>query len=831
VITVSQRSDRIYRLTYLSACGLFLITLVLLIVPRTLVHAAGAPVSVWMTTADQKNLLTPQTNAPTFTTGKSSASQTITVDENTAYQQMTGFGSAMTDTTTWLFADKLTPANRNAVMTQLYSPTNGIGLSITRQPMWGSDSNHQNTTGSYDDNGGNADDTSLSHFSIAHDNAYVIPILQQAKALNPNFKILATTWTKGLPNWLENDTNSQDVDPKCTYQSTVPPQYYTQYADYFVKFIQAYKNAGLPIWAITPMNEPDCAQYTVAISASVENTLIKNYLGPDLKGSGVLIFGYDHNWNDPAYANTLLNDATTRSYLSGIAWHMYAGQPSEMSTEESQYPGLQQYMTEYSPPLNESWSSLGSYGEQIDITSERNWSKSMVMFSTANDTQGIEGEGSCYQGCGGIVSVNEETGGYTLTPTYYALGQTSKFVLPGAVRISSNTFGDMTQFGSNNSLDDVAYKNLDGSKALVVVNNTAASSTFGVQWGNQTFTYTMPSKAIATFTWAGTQPIPTPTPTPTPNTAGYAINAGGAATGSFLADAYYSGGSTYSTTSSIDTSAVSNPAPQAVYQTERYGNVTYTLPGLVPGAQYTVRLHEAESYWTSSGQRTFNMAINGQQVLSNFDIYAAAGGANKAVVQQFTATADSSGQIAIQFTGVKDNAKVNGIEILAGSSSTPTPTATATPTATSTPGSTPTPTPTATPTATSTPGSTPTPTPTATPTATPTSVTGGLACSIQYAVTNQWAGGFGTSVTVTNTGTTTINGWTLTWAFANGQTITQIWNATDTQTGSNVSVTNLSYNGTIAPGGNTNFGFNGSWNGSNSTPTAFTLNGTTCTVV
>jgi cellulase/cellobiase CelA1 len=217
--------------------------------------------------------------------------------------------------------------------------------------------------------------------------------------------------------------------------------------------------------------------------------------------------------------------------------------------------------------------------------------------------------------------------------------------------------------------------------------------------------------------------------------------------------------------------------------------------------------------------------------LSNFDIYAAAGGANKAVVQQFTATADSSGQIAIQFTGVKDNAKVNGIEILAGSSSTPTPTATATPTATSTPGSTPTPTPTATPTATSTPGSTPTPTPTATPTATPTSVTGGLACSIQYAVTNQWAGGFGTSVTVTNTGTTTINGWTLTWAFANGQTITQIWNATDTQTGSNVSVTNLSYNGTIAPGGNTNFGFNGSWNGSNSTPTAFTLNGTTCTVV
>jgi glucosylceramidase len=501
----SRRSGLAYRLPFLSACGILLVALLLLVVPPMLVHAAGPSVSVWMTTADQKNLLTKQTNAPTFTTGKSSATKIITVNENVAYQQMTGFGSAMTDATTWLFADKLTAANRTSVMTRLYSPTSGIGLTIARQPMWGSDSNHSNTTGSYDDNGGKADDTSLSHFSIAHDSAYVIPILKQAKALNPNFKILATTWTKGLPNWLENDTNSHDVDSKCTYQSTVPPQYYTQYANYFVKFIQAYKSNGLPIWAITPMNEPDCAQYTVAISASVENNLIKNYLGPDLKGSGVLILGYDHNWNDPGYANTLLNDATTRSYLSGIAWHMYVGQPSQMSTEHTKYPSLQQYMTEYSPSLKESWNSLGSFGEQIDITSERNWSKSMVMFSTANDTQGIEGEGSCYKGCGGIVSVNEATGGYTLTPTYYALGQTSKFVLPGAMRISSNTFGNMTQFSSNSSLDDVAYKNPDGSKALVVVNNTSASSTFGVQWGSQSFTYTLPSKAIATFTWAGTQ--------------------------------------------------------------------------------------------------------------------------------------------------------------------------------------------------------------------------------------------------------------------------------------------------------------------------------------
>lgn len=144
-----------------------------------------------------------------------------------------------------------------------------------------------------------------------------------------------------------------------------------------------------------------------------------------------------------------------------------------------------------------------------------------------------------------------------------------------------------------------------------------------------------------------------------------------------------------------------------------------------------------------------------------------------------------------------------------------------TPTPTATSGTTPTPTPTA--------GTTPTPTPTAgtTPTPTPTQVSG-TACKVQYTITNQWPGGFGTSVTITNTGSTSINGWTLSWSFANGQTITQLWNGSYTQSGSNVSVTNLSYNGTIAPGGTTNFGFNGAWSGSNAAPTSFKLNGVAC---
>jgi hypothetical protein len=162
-------------------------------------------------------------------------------------------------------------------------------------------------------------------------------------------------------------------------------------------------------------------------------------------------------------------------------------------------------------------------------------------------------------------------------------------------------------------------------------------------------------------------PTPTATSTPTSGSGGVQINSGGAASGSFVADTDFSGGSTVTSSNTIDTSGVSNPAPQAVYQSNRYGTFSYTIPNLSPGASYTVRLHFAETYWTAAGQRTFNVSINGQQVLSNFDIFAAAGAANKAVIEQFTATANSSGQIALQFTTVKDNAQVNGIEILPAS--------------------------------------------------------------------------------------------------------------------------------------------------------------------
>jgi hypothetical protein len=131
-----------------------------------------------------------------------------------------------------------------------------------------------------------------------------------------------------------------------------------------------------------------------------------------------------------------------------------------------------------------------------------------------------------------------------------------------------------------------------------------------------------------------------------------------------VADTDFTGGIATGHNKTVDTSKVSNPAPQKAYQDYRYGNFTYSIPGLKAGASYTVRLHFAEIYWSKAGQRIFNVKLNGQQALSNFDIFATAGGADKAIVKQFTTTADASGKITIQFARVRDNAQVNAIEVI-----------------------------------------------------------------------------------------------------------------------------------------------------------------------
>lgn len=145
----------------------------------------------------------------------------------------------------------------------------------------------------------------------------------------------------------------------------------------------------------------------------------------------------------------------------------------------------------------------------------------------------------------------------------------------------------------------------------------------------------------------------------------YSVNSGGSAASPFTADAYFSGGNAGSTSSAIDTSGVINPAPQTVYQTERWNNNTYTFTNLIAGTSYKVRLHFAEIFYNTAGVRRFNVFINGAQILANYDIFADAGAKNKATIKEYTIAANGSGQIIIQYAnGASDNAKSSGIEIL-----------------------------------------------------------------------------------------------------------------------------------------------------------------------
>jgi len=174
--------------------------------------------------------------------------------------------------------------------------------------------------------------------------------------------------------------------------------------------------------------------------------------------------------------------------------------------------------------------------------------------------------------------------------------------------------------------------------------------------------YTMPGRINDHGLVVGTsqgQPVTWDAPANPP----HQISAGGPAVCPYAADTDFTGGKTSVHTVTVDTSAVLDPAPQQVYQSLRFGNFTYTIPGSVAGSSHRVRLHFAETFWTTVGQRLFNVNINGARVLTDYDIVAAAGGARKAVVEEFTVPADSNGQYVISFSTVRDNAAVSGIEI------------------------------------------------------------------------------------------------------------------------------------------------------------------------
>jgi len=452
-----------------------------------------AGVSVFLTDLGAGTYLAGQP-AVSWRTGQPPDTPTITVDTRRQYQEITGFGASFTDSSAWLVGTRLDSEQRDAVMRDLFS-REGIGLSFLRQPMGASDFAVSGNY-SYDDMPAGQTDPTLAHFSVDHDRSYIIPLLRQARRLNPQLTVMATPWSP--PGWMKTSDSM--------IGGTLRPDAYRPLADYFTRFLEAYAAAGVPVRYITPQNEPLYEPFGypgMSFSAEQEDNLIKNYLGTQLRDHKLRtgILGYDHNWDVIGYPETMYADPAAAGYVAGTAWHCYGGEVGTQAVSHNNYPNKPAFHTECSGGEWEGDAQAGfAAGLGLVIDATRNWAQGVIRWNMALDQNNGPTNGGCLT-CRGVVTVQQDAAGhwsYTRTADYWALGQASKFVRPGAHRAASSTLGA-------GNVQDVAFVNPDGSTALVAFNSGTSQKTFQVRWGNRWFSYALAGGAAATFTWAGTE--------------------------------------------------------------------------------------------------------------------------------------------------------------------------------------------------------------------------------------------------------------------------------------------------------------------------------------
>lgn len=457
---------------------------------NTTARAANEAVNIWLTTGDQSKLLAAQNNI-NFAADAGTNANTITVDENTTYQSIDGFGFCLTGGSAQLL-NGMGATQQSALLNELFATgTNQIGISYLRLSIGASDLSSSDFT--YDDRPAGQTDVNLNNFSIAAENTDLIPILKKILAINPNIKILATPWT--APVWMKVNTTGNNGFTGGSLNTA----YYGSYANYFVKYIQAMKAQGITIDAITPQNEPENPYNnpSMTMTATEETNFIKNNLGPALRsaGLGTKIIVFDHNCDHPNYPQAILADATANGYVDGSAFHLYAGDISALSTVHNAYPAKNIYFTEqYIGAPGNFGGDLSWHVNNLIIGATRNWSRNVLEWNLAADPNSNPHTAGGCSNCQGGITISGST--FTRNSGYYIVGHASKFVRPGAVRISSNIAG---------SIQNVAFKNSDGSKVLIALNNGSSSQNFKVKWGAESFTYTLPAGAVATFKWTGTQ--------------------------------------------------------------------------------------------------------------------------------------------------------------------------------------------------------------------------------------------------------------------------------------------------------------------------------------
>jgi glucosylceramidase len=405
----------------------------------------------------------------------------IVVDPGDKFQEMLGFGAAFTDAACYTF-NRLSAPVREELFHDLFHPSE-MNLNVCRTCIGASD--YSTEVFSYDEG---AEDLEMKRFSIAHDQPYVLPMLREARKVNPDLFLFSSPWSP--PGWMKAGGSMLG--------GSMRQKYFAAYAQYFLKFLLAYSAEGVPVQAVSVQNEVDTDQDgrmpACLFGQEYEIGFVKTHLGPLLheNGLGTKIWILDHNYNLWGRAICELDDKDLRKYCNAVAFHGYVGEPEMMSKLHEAHPDAQMYWTEGGPDYTKpdygtDWTTWGkTYTGAI-----RNWCQSITGWNLALDEKGRPNIGPFP--CGGMVTIHSETKEITKSGQYWAFAHFSRHVRRGAKRIESNCKVD--------GVDQVGFENPDGQKVLVVTNSGAARK-IAVSQAKKTADIDLPADSVTTLSWS-----------------------------------------------------------------------------------------------------------------------------------------------------------------------------------------------------------------------------------------------------------------------------------------------------------------------------------------
>jgi glucosylceramidase len=409
------------------------------------------------------------------------SAEIIELDPGKKFQEILGFGAAFTDAACYMF-NQLSADSRQALFHELFHPSE-LGLNVCRTCIGASD--YSTELYSFDEG---APDPELKRFSIDHDRAYLVPSLQQARRINPDLFLFSSPWSP--PGWMKPNASMLG--------GSMRKKYYASYAQYFLKFLQAYAAEGVPIQAVTSQNEVDTDQDgrmpACLWGQEYEIEFVKLHLGPTLKANGIptKIWLLDHNYNLWGRAICELDDPDVRQHANAVAWHGYAGDVSMISKVHDAHPDVAMHWTEggadyTSPDYLTDWAKWG----RTFAGALRNWCQSITGWNLALDEQGRPNIGPFP--CGGLVTIHSQTKEVTRSGQYWAFAHFSRLIRRGAHRFDSQ--------GTLANVDHVACENPDGERVLVIANSAAAERSVVLQMGAMTAQLTLSSDSLSTLTW------------------------------------------------------------------------------------------------------------------------------------------------------------------------------------------------------------------------------------------------------------------------------------------------------------------------------------------